>query len=207
LVQGLLFEDQLPDSDGFFAGLFALSEDFSILAVVLILPVVEAADEDLVALLDFHGHLPSEIDGLIVEVSVETEELGSVMVNEFKSVVNAEFFAGFDSVFVVVGSGDIELRMEGTLLFGIDFKSESVVISISLLGSDAGSSRSRLQSVDVLLVEFPSNLELKQVIDTEFIIDVLEDTVRASVGTDGRLVSSHGHRFDHIGLTSHRHGS
>jgi hypothetical protein len=73
LVDGLLFEDQLPDSDGFFAGLFALREDFSVFAGVLVLPVVEAADEDLVALLDFHGHLPSEIDGLIVEVGVKTE--------------------------------------------------------------------------------------------------------------------------------------
>lgn len=59
------------------------------------------------------------------------------MVNEFKSVVDAEFFAGFDSVFVVVSSGDIELRMEGTLLLGVDFKSESVVISVSLLGSNS----------------------------------------------------------------------
>ena len=83
------------------------------------------------------------------------------MVDKFKSVVDAEFFARFDSVFIVVSSRDIELRMESTLLFGVDLKSESVVVVSRLLRNVCRSSYSRLQSVDILLIEFPSNLELK----------------------------------------------
>lgn len=73
--------------------MFTLREYLGVLAGVLLLPVVETSNEDLVALLDFHSHFPGNVDSLVIEVSVEAQELGSVMIDEFQGVVDSEFFA------------------------------------------------------------------------------------------------------------------
>jgi len=73
LVNRCFFKSKLPNSDSFFAGLFALREYFGVLAGVLLLPVVETSNKYLVALLDFHSHFPGNVDSLVIEVSVEAQ--------------------------------------------------------------------------------------------------------------------------------------
>jgi len=67
--------------------------------------------------------------------------------------------------------------MEGSLLLGVDLPSESIVISVSLDGVEGASSRSGQEGVDVLLVEFPSNFQFQEVVDTELIVSVLQEAV------------------------------
>jgi len=128
------------------------------------------------------------------------------VVHELQGVVDTEFFVRFNCVFVVVRSGDIQLRMEGSLLLRVDLPSESVVISVSLDGVEGASSRSGQEGVDVLLVEFPSNFQFQKVVDTELIVSVLQEAVRAREGAYAGLVGGHGHGFDQVGLTGGHHG-
>ena len=67
--------------------------------------------------------------------------------------------------------------MESTLLFGVKFPSDSIVIVFILHSECSTSSSSGEKGVDVLLIEFPSDLKFKEIIDTELVIIVLEDAV------------------------------
>jgi hypothetical protein len=67
--------------------------------------------------------------------------------------------------------------MESTLLFGVKFPSDSIVIVLILHSLCSTSSSSGEKSVDVLLIEFPSDLKFNEIIDTELVIIVLEDAV------------------------------
>jgi len=85
--------------------------------------------------------------------------------------------------------------MEVEFLLRVDLPSEPVVVSARLcyiLRSDC---------VDILLVKRPAEFEFEQVVDTEGVICVFEETIVAGVSAHLRLIGSHWHCFDEISLT------
>jgi hypothetical protein len=161
-----------------------------------LVPVVEAWNEDLVALLEFHGQFPIEFEGSNLSVWVEAEIIVGVMPYEFNSIEHLKLLLGLHICLKVEETRDVHLGVEFTFLLWVNLETSFIEVIFRSVGV-----RGNAWSVVIFLVCFPSDFPVEEVIEAELIVVVFENAVGTSWGTDCGLILSQGFGLDQVSFT------